>query len=548
MFRLLMRTRRLAAQNVIKQTWRQRPLKAALMTSGGIVLFLAMTGGFLFLFGFAARLGVLNETVYQAFYYLFLLLLAGAVPFVASTLLQSTDYNLLFAAPIPPRTVVAARLLDATVTNSLQFMVLGVPALVACAAATKLPLLAWLLAPILIALFVLLPALLTALALLLALAFFGVGRVRSAITLVNVLMGVGVCITFVLEARNLPLKLMNSASGFSALEPSLNATSVAAHVAPSHWFAEALLALHNRFDLAGVAATFGPLILLVGALFAVCIWLGGRLLSISNLTEESGGGSMHSSVAQRQMWRRLFKVPIGGMIAKDLRFMWRDSMLMSQLAVPLILFAVPFLLGLQNRGLDPSTELYPFSAAIVTFILYMQTSILSLSLLGMESQSFWVVLTSPNARQALLWSKWMVSSLISGGMAVALSLAAGVILRAPGLWIAVQSVLVATSAAALCALGIGISAVFPRFLHDNPAMRVSTWALITGFFASTGYVMATGLIFGLAYFLATSDNFAPHANVVWLCALGGYLLLTLITIAVPLIVGALRIERYEWEH
>src|SRR5579871_3831633 len=105
MFRLLMRTRRLAAQNVIKQTWRQRPLVALAMTVGGVGLFVLMTIGFLVGFGFAARLGILRETVYQAFYYLFLLLLAGAVPFVASTLLQSADYNLLFAAPVPPRAV-----------------------------------------------------------------------------------------------------------------------------------------------------------------------------------------------------------------------------------------------------------------------------------------------------------------------------------------------------------------------------------------------------------------------------------------------------------
>jgi ABC-2 type transport system permease protein len=548
MFRLLLRARRLAAQNVIKQTWRQRPLAALAMSVAGIGLFVAMYGGFLFFFGFAARLGVYSETVYQAFYYLFLLLLAGAVPFVASTLLQSSDYNLLFAAPIPPRVVVAARLLDATVTNSLQFLVLGVPAIVACATAAELPIIAWPLVVLLIVLFVLLPALLTALALLLSLACFGVGRVRSAITLVNVLMGIGVCITFVLEAHNLPLKLLNGGGGLNAFAPSFNATSHAAHLSPSHWFADALLSLHRHVSVTAVLATFGPLILLIVALFAVCIWLGGLLLSMSNLTEESGGGHMAPPTPYPQRWRALFNVPLGGMIAKDLRFIWRDSMLMSQLAVPLILFAVPFLVSLQNHGLDPATELYPFSAAIIAFILYMQTSILSLSLLGMESQGFWVVLSSPNTRRSFLWAKWMVSTLASGGVAILLTLFAGIVFRAPSTLLAAQIALVIGSAAALSALGIGISAIFPRFLHDNPAMRVSTWALIVGFFASTGYVLATGAIFGLAYFFATNQELAIHSGLIWRSALGLYLVLTLVAIALPLMLGTLRIEQYEWEH
>ncbi len=138
MFWLLMRTRLLSGRNVVLETWRNRPVVAMSLGVTGICLFGGMFLGFLFFFQFAKGAGVLPETIYQAFYYLFLLLFAGAVPFVASTLFQSADYSLLFAAPIPPRTVVAAKLLDATITNSLQFTIIGLPAIVAGAFALRL--------------------------------------------------------------------------------------------------------------------------------------------------------------------------------------------------------------------------------------------------------------------------------------------------------------------------------------------------------------------------------------------------------------------------
>src|SRR5207244_1535126 len=153
----------------------------------------------------AATPNTLNDLVYQICYFLFLFLLAGAVPFVASTLLHAGDYALLSAAPIRPRDVVAAKLLDATVTNSLQFTVIGLPALAACAASLHLGPAGWLLMPAVVALFILLPALMTAFFLLLALSLLGMRRIRGAIAAVNAVMALGVCLTMVTQTSQIQL-------------------------------------------------------------------------------------------------------------------------------------------------------------------------------------------------------------------------------------------------------------------------------------------------------------------------------------------------------
>lgn len=555
MFWLLMRTRLLSGRNVVLETWRNRPVVAMSLCLAGICLFGGMFLGFLFFFRFAAGVGVLAETIYQAFYYLFLLLFAGAVPFVASTLFQSADYSLLFAAPIPPRTVVAAKLLDATITNSLQFTIIGLPAIVAGAFALRLPAWQWPLVLLLIALFVLLPALLTALALLLALAGLGMQRLRGVITLVNVLMGVGVCATFVLEARNLPFKFGGLSGQPAAFQPALHSMSPSAHLLPSAWFASVVVGLAQREPTATIQAVglLLRILLLCGGLFAACMTLGGRLLSNASVGEEhqSSGHIAPTGQDDARQLRRIVSAPIAAILVKDLKYVWRDTMLLSQLSVPLILFLVPYLIGLQNRAMGTSearSELFPFSAVIITFILFIQTSILSLSLLGMEAQGFWLLLLAPSSRRALLWAKFLISVTLSGGLALVLSLVAGASFGAEPLWMGVEAGIIALCAAGLCGLGVGISAALPRFLHDNPALRVSPWALIVSFFTTTAYMLLTLLCFGFAFLAISSGGAAVSPVPILAIAFIAHLLLTLLVVGISMEIGARRIERYEWEH
>ena len=555
MFWLLMRTRLLSGRNVVLETWRNRPVVAMALCLAGICLFGSMFLGFLFFFRFSANVGVLPETMYQAFYYLFLLLFAGAVPFVASTLFQSADYSLLFAAPIPPRTVVAAKLLDATITNSLQFTIIGLPAIVAGAFALRLPAWQWPLVLLLIALFVLLPALLTALALLLALAGLGMARLRGVIALVNVLMGIGVCMTFVLEARNLPFKFGGLSGQASAFQPALHSTSLAAHLLPSAWFAGVIVGLAQREPTATNQAVWllCLILLLCGGLFAGCMLLGGRLLSNSSVGEEhQDSGHIARQGDDDARWlRRIVGPPVAAILVKDLKYTWRDTMLLSQLSVPLILFLVPYLIGLQNHTLgtnDARSELFPFSAVIITFILFIQTSILSLSLLGMEAQGFWLLLLAPSSRRQVLWAKFLISVVIAGGLAIALSLVAGASFGAEGLWMIVEIGIIALCAAGLCGLGVGISAALPRFLHDNPALRVSPWALIISFFATSGYMLLTLLCFGAAFFAISSRGTGISPLPILALAFTLHMLLTALTVGIAMEIGARRIKRYEWEH
>src|SRR5437764_1106257 len=100
MFLLLIKIRIASLQNMAQEQLKRSAWIFVSMALLGICLFAAILFGFQFLFHLADEMSLLRETLYQVFYLLFLFLLAGSTPFVASTLLQSADYNLLFSAPI----------------------------------------------------------------------------------------------------------------------------------------------------------------------------------------------------------------------------------------------------------------------------------------------------------------------------------------------------------------------------------------------------------------------------------------------------------------
>jgi ABC-2 type transport system permease protein len=543
MLSLLIRVRLASILNAARAQVRRSPWLAAGLAVAGVGLFAGVLVGFTFLFRLAAAMSLLSETLYQVFYFLFLFLLAGSTPFVAATLLLSSDYSLLFAAPIPARAVIAAKLLDAAVTNSLQFTVLGAPALVAAAIALDVGAVGWLLLLPLICLFVLVPALITALGLLLLMTLLGAARIRSAITALNGIMAAVACITIVLESPHLPVRPGGDA--FASAAGDLAHTSPAAHAVCSAWFVDALAALSGAH--AGAAVSLLPALLKIAAL-TVALWLtclltGERAISPANLSDE---GARPVSAGPRG--GPAPAGPVGALLAKDWRYLCRDSILLSQLGMPIILFAVPFILTLQDPSRKAYGETFYFASAIIGVILFMQTSILSLSSIGLESRAFWIVMSAPIDARRVIAAKFLFSTLCSAAVGIALTVIAALVF-APGLLpVLVEIGLVGVSAAALSGLGVGLSAAFPRFTYENPAHRVSAWALVLGFFASVGYVAVSGILFATAWLVALNLPPASEPTALYAGAAILYLAISAIAVAAPIRLGALRIEGYQWEH
>ncbi len=543
MFTLLMRVRILSIRNAALDALRTRPVFAWSMTLASVVMFLALYFVFRAVIVVAVQLGLAAQVIDQILTYLFMFLFAGSVPFVAYTLFQSQDYLLLYASPVPPRSLVAARLIEATVTGSLQFAILGIPALAACASVSGSGPLGLITLPFTVFIFALLPVLTTALGLLALLRLLGVHRLKSAIAAINAITGaiVGISILARLGAAR------NGASDLRevvAAHIKSASTSPGVIPSPARWFAEFYLSLgqHNFHAALLAAARISGA---AAALFAVCILVGCKLLTPASLTDDTGSDTPPSAEGKSRPPDQRPASPVLAIMRKDTRLASRDTILVSQTAMPMMLYLVPMVLTAADRSVRELAG--PLALVMVGIILYMQTSILSLTSIGLESRGYWLSKCSPTRIQTVLAAKLLWTSSVSAVISVFLVLLSAVIYQIDFTTTAVSVVAVIMLSFGSCSMGVGISAAFPRFIYENPALRVSAWALVLGFIGSTAYCVAIGLEGVAAYMIQLQVSTFNHSLLIALTC-GLMLITTTAFAAIPLLIGADRLERYAWSH
>ncbi len=545
MFHVLLRYRFRALWNSVRfSTPRQRVLGvvlwalALLLAAGVYVGFLVVT----MLRGVGdAGVALTHEIALSVF----LFMLAGSVPFLAATLLHPGDVELLGTMPVRVRHVVAVRLLEGALAGAVQFLPIGAPAVLASVVGMGTPPLRLPLLLIPGTLIVLLPACMTAVVLLLAVHWLGYGRVRSAIAAVNVLLGAVVCVVVVSQITGLRLQ-----EGFHALVSSTaNPSGRIAYLPPWSWFGEALHALASG-DFVSFGRGTSLAVLATVTLGSLAIVLGERVWHAGSFAEGTGN-AVHTSSAvttSRACLRRLLPMPMAAVMAKEARYVFRDPLLLSQAGMPMILFLVPFVMA-ANPGFRvraPGDELFAFAVLMVLAVLYMQSSIISASSVGLEGRAFWVYLVSPNQARTLVMSKWLTSWFLTGGAACGLIGLAAVAFGSDLPTVAILWLAVLGSAAGLCAIGVGVSSALPRFTFENPAHRVSPLAMIIGFGAGVAYSGLSWGTLGATWYGAI--QWPQYQTPVTAAGVGFFLILTLAVVVVPLQLGIERLTWLEWEY
>src|SRR5258706_12333288 len=114
MFSLLVKVRLLSLWNVARYNATRHKLLSAGLVTAGVGMFALVFLGFLVFLELVRIEDETVELIYEIFYFLFLFLLPGPVPFVASTLYHSSDYLLLFPSPVRPGQIVAPKFSDAS--------------------------------------------------------------------------------------------------------------------------------------------------------------------------------------------------------------------------------------------------------------------------------------------------------------------------------------------------------------------------------------------------------------------------------------------------
>jgi hypothetical protein len=285
------------------------------------------------------------------------------------------------------------------------------------------------------------------------------------------------------------------------------------------------------------------------ALLAFCLTAGATVVSSDTFLETGGdaprrrraGGAYRARMPAR--W-----LPMAGLVIKDLKFVQRDTIILSQIGTTLVLFLVPFVIrAAQGSGSQIDSELAGYlTLAMIALIVYMVTSVISLTSVGIEGRSAWIPLGAPLSRSGFLRAKWLLSFILATALATALTLVAWMVFRWPAGFVAGYLLVAVCLSAALSGLGVGLAGLFPRFVYDNPAHRASAWALLLGFILGTGYLMTCGAAGILAY-QAAIQGLVGSRQAVW-GATAAFALATAVTGIVPVWLAERRMGDYGWEH
>ena len=208
---------------------------------------------------------------------------------------------------------------------------------------------------------------------------------------------------------------------------------------------------------------------------------------------------------------------------------------------------MPFLLKMAQGPVGGGdNDIYGDGALVMLLVIvYMATSIISLTSVGLEGRGGWMALGVPGHAGPFLRAKWLLSFGLSWTIVLTLTLIAWPAFGLSAALVVEALAVYVCACFALSGVGVGLAGLFPRFVYENPAHRASVWALTLGFVFATGYLIVGGLIAALAYLGVTRGGLA--VNSVLLLAVSAFVLVSLLTGVIPVALATRRLRDYEWE-
>lgn len=512
--RIFLRLRWRTAANIAHEFLQRARLRAvAFLTLSflfWVILFMLFMEGFMLLQTSLANPAFRNQIihgVFNAFFFTLLVMITASASIVLyGGLYRSQEVELLMHLPVRAERIVAHKFQEAVLVSSWGFLLLGTPLLVAYGITVNAP---WqyfaLLIPFMFG-FVLVPTGLGAVCCLLLVRWFPrVPRrwLGTATAIVGMTLLVAIVYFAAAPARDLltPKWLQDMLARLRFSEHRL---------LPNWWLSTGMLtaAHHGQADAkSGWSDCLGLLGVLWANALLLQIVLSATAKRIFRSSYHRVYGISSSRTATRKHWMDV--AARGGLaflprsfqeiIVKDLRTFRRDPTLWAQLAVFVGLLAL-YLINLRRLDYGPQSGQWVMSigflnVGVVGLIYSTFATRFILPLLSLEGRSFWVPGTSPIPRDVLLWSKFLLATLIAIPPCLVLVLASDYSLRILDrsvMAVMIHAVTMIGLITTLSALAVGYGARFPS-LRDNAPSRIAA-----GFGGTLNLVVSCVVIFLIA--------------------------------------------------
>jgi len=240
--------------------------------------------------------------------------------------------------------------------------------------------------------------------------------------------------------------------------------------------------------------------------------------------------------------------PVRALLIKDVKVFFRDPAQWLQTVILFGLLAI-YIINIKNM---PRNVYQPFWKNLITFFNLGATALILATLttrfiypsFSLEGRTFWVLGLAPIPRRTIFRARFWSS--VAGALLVteALMLLSNHILEVPGPLTLVTCGTLILMAGVLVSLALGLGAVFPDFLQDNPARIASGFGGTLTLVLSLIYISIVVGALALAWHLRTSDP--AGEQLLLFPATGGFVLvLSLAGIWLPCRFGIRALEKFE---
>jgi ABC-2 type transport system permease protein len=189
---------------------------------------------------------------------------------------------------------------------------------------------------------------------------------------------------------------------------------------------------------------------------------------------------------------------IGSFMLKELLIIKREPQMIVRLIIPLIMFPA-FVLVKSN---DPKIQI--IYIALVAFI---STGTYALTSIGREGKTFALLRSLPIKMSLVIWSKFLLSLIVNLIITFIFVVFVSIIQK-PSLDFIIRDLIIAVGISVyLSAMGLGLSALFPKFDSTNPSRAISVPGFFGFYLVSILFIATLALVSIIQWFFAVIGVF-----------------------------------------
>jgi hypothetical protein len=286
-------------------------------------------------------------------------------------------------------------------------------------------------------------------------------------------------------------------------------------------------------------------------LFAVGATLSGRLYLAGWIQtvrpRKRGARQVRTSRARPGRLTTLGTVT-AAMVVKDWRIRTRDLAQLIRFIMPVIFLVIIFALrspripeAVQQLGSGPAAAMLALIPAWI--LLFSLTLSLGLSAVSLEGRNIWIYAASPNSTLELLAAKCWSTALPTAIVVGVVSVISEAVIRPGWGWAALAVVAGIALSAAICAVMVGLGAIFARFDWTDTRRMTNPAAVFVGMAVFAILTLGSIVLFAISVALSSATGFPLLTTTLaaMLIAVGG----TVSVAALSLLVGNQRLRSLE---